>query len=347
LTAHVTVDGRSRYQLAAGDRLDGFALRAVLSRGGMGCVFKAEERATGRTVVLKVPHLHLESDVTFYSRFEREERIGLRLKHPSVAAVLPVSGKSRPYLVMEYVEGRSLYEVMRTDGRLSEARAVAIGRSICEALVYIHAQGVVHRDLKPENVVLDAEDRAHIVDFGVALDFSSRRLTWGGLSSRLGTPEYMSPEQIRGRRGDDRVDVYALGLILYELIAGVPPYEAPTVAALLRVRVASDPRPITDIVPEVSPDVGRVIMRALAVDPRDRYAGAAQLLAALRDPASDVPLAPRDRLRWSLTFVDRLRRTGVVLAVFAALGVLVWQGARTRPARSRPSPPHAAIVAQP
>jgi serine/threonine-protein kinase len=330
VAAHVTADGRSRYQLAPGDSLDGYDIRTVLSRGGMGCVFTACERATGRTVVLKVPHLHLESDVSFYSRFEREEHIGLRLRHPSIAAVAPVSGKSRPYLVMEYVEGRSLYEVTRTEGRLPEARVLEIGRRICEVLVYIHAQGVVHRDLKPENVVLDADGGVHIVDFGVALDFSSRRLTWGRFSSRMGTPEYMSPEQIRGRRGDDRVDLYALGLILYELIAGVPPYEAPTVAALLRVRVDREARPLSDAAPEVDANVARVIMRALALDPRDRYANASQMLTSLEDPASDVPLPPRDRMRWSMTLVDRAKQIGVWSAVIALLVTLVWLGARPR-----------------
>jgi serine/threonine-protein kinase len=330
VAAHVTADGRSRYQLAPGDSLDGYDIRSVLSRGGMGCVFKAHERATGRDVVLKVPHLHLESDVAFYSRFEREERIGLRLRHPSIAAVAAVPEKSRPYLVMELVEGRSLYEVMRTEGRLPEARALEIGRRICEVLVYIHAQGVVHRDLKPENVVLDADGGVHIVDFGVALDFSSPRLTWGRFSSRVGTPEYMSPEQIRGRRGDDRVDIYALGLILYELLAGVGPYQAPTVAALLQARVEREARPLTDVAPEVDPNVARVIMRALAVDPRDRYASAAQMLASLSDPASDVPLPPRDRMRWSMTLVDRAKQIGVWSAVLAVLAVLVWFGARPR-----------------
>jgi serine/threonine protein kinase len=330
VTAPAIADRRSRYQLAPGDALDGFDVRSVLSRGGMGSVFKAEERATGRTFVLKVPHLHLESDVAFYSRFEREERIGLRLRHPSIAAVVPVTGKSRPYLVMEYVDGVSLYEVMRTEGRLPEARVLAIGRALCDALVYVHAQGVVHRDLKPENVVLDAQGGVHIVDFGVALDFSSPRLTWGRFSSRLGTPEYMSPEQIRGRRGDDRVDVYALGLILYELLAGVAPYEAPTVAALLQVRTSREARPLADVAPEVDPNVARVIMRALAIDPQDRYPSAVQMLAALEDPASDVPLPPRDRVRWSMALVDRVRQASLWLAVLAVLATLVWLGARPR-----------------
>jgi serine/threonine-protein kinase len=316
------------HQLAPGDALDGFDVRAVLSRGGMGSVFKAQERATGRTVVLKVPHPHVECDVVFYSRFEREEKIGLRLRHPSIAAVLPVSDKSRPYLAMEYVEGTSLYQSMMTEGRFPVDRALAIGRQVCEALVYMHSQNVVHRDLKPENILLDDEGRVRIIDFGIALDFASRRLTWGRLSTRLGTPEYMAPERIRGRRGDDRVDVYALGFILYELIAGVTPYEAPTLSDLLKAKTDRPPRPLSEVAPDVNPAVAGVIMQAIAIDLQDRYASAEEMLAALKDPAS--ALVPRTRARRSTRALDGLRSATMWLVVFATLAALVWLGARAR-----------------
>ena len=316
------------HPLAPGDALDGFDVRTVLSRGGMGSVFKAQERTTGRTVVLKVPHPHMECDVVFFSRFEREEKIGLRLRHPSIAAVLPVSDKSRPYLAMEYVEGTSLYQSMMTEGRFSVDRALAIGRQVCEALVYMHSQKVVHRDLKPENILLDDEGRVRIIDFGIALDFDSRRLTWGRLSSRLGTPEYMAPERIRGRRGDDRVDVYALGFILYEMIAGVTPYEAPTLSDLLKAKTDRDPRPLSDVAPDVTPAVAEVIMRAIAVDPHDRYASAEEMLAALKDPTS-APV-PRPHARRSAKAIDHLRAGSVWLVVFVTLAALVWFGAGAR-----------------
>jgi eukaryotic-like serine/threonine-protein kinase len=294
----------------------------------MGCVFKAQERATGRTVVLKVPHLHLEADVVFFSRFEREEKIGLRLNHPFIATVLRVPEKSRPYLVMEYVEGTSLYHVMTTEGRLPVERVLAIGRQICEALVYMHAENVVHRDLKPENILVDEQGRIRLIDFGVALDFAARRLTWGRLSSRMGTPEYMSPEQIRGQRGDHRVDVYALGFILYEMIAGVTPYEAPTLSALIKAKTERAPRPLSDVVPGLDPHVARVIMRALAVEKSDRYASAGEMLGALTDPESAITPPPTSRSM--NTVIERLRPASVWLFVFATLIALVWFGARAR-----------------
>jgi serine/threonine protein kinase len=327
--AHASTGGGGRsYQVVPGDTLDGFDVESVLSKGGMGSVFKAQERATGRTVVLKVPHLHLESDVVFFSRFEREEKIGLRLNHPFIATVLRVHAKSRPYLVMEYVEGTSLYQLMTTEGRLPVERVLAIGRQICEALVYMHAENVVHRDLKPENILLDEQGRIRLIDFGIALDFAARRLTWGRLSSRMGTPEYMAPEQIRGHRGDDRVDLYALGLILYEMIAGVTPYEAPTLSALIKAKTERAPRPLSEAVPGIDPHVSRVIMQALAVERADRYSSAVEMLGALTDPSSAVTPAPSSHRVGAA--LDRLRPAAVWFFVFATLIALVWFGSRPR-----------------
>lgn len=274
------------YDLDAGDVLDDFEILGVLARSGMGSVLKARWRSMNQTVVLKMPHLFLEGDVVFYERFAREERVGLRLDHPSVPKIMRVESKSRPYIVMEYVEGRSLGDEVRR-GCLPAEFVLNVGRQIADALVHIHAQGIVHRDLKPDNVILTEEGRVRIIDFGIALDQRSRRLTWGGLSLRLGTPEYMAPEQIRGRRGDARVDVYALGLVLYRMIAGVAAYEAQeTTRALFKAKLNQAPRPLREVSPNVDPALASAVMRALATRPADRYATAAEFRDALPSPAA-------------------------------------------------------------
>jgi serine/threonine protein kinase len=301
------------YDLDPGDVVDGFRIERVLARCGMGSVFKAHAYATGATVVLKVPHLRFECDVVFYSRFQREEQIGLRLCHPGIARVLPAADKSRPYLVIEYVEGRSLCHALASEGRIAPERAKAIGRQICEAVAYMHGQGVVHRDLKPENVVLDASGMPRIVDFGIALDYRDRRLTWGRLSNRLGTPEYMAPEQIRGRRGDARVDIYALGAVLYELLSGTTPYAGGSVGVLLKAKLRDDPRPLSDAAPGVDPALAAVVMRALARDPSARFSSAVDMLSALTDPsrlatleATRIPRLSPSTIRMALLYVALL-----------------------------------------
>jgi serine/threonine protein kinase len=270
--------------LEGGDLLDDFEIVSVLARGGMGSIFKARECSTGRLVVLKVPHLHFECDVVFYERFLREEQIGTRLDHPSIVRVIPFPERSRKYLVTEYVEGESLWRTMVSRGRLPVERVLDIARQVCEALAYMHRQGVVHRDLKPENLVIDDGGGVHIIDFGIALDISARRVTWGRLSARLGTPGYMAPEQMRGKRGDARTDLYALGLIMYEMLSGRSAFAADPRAGW-RAKSNDGPRPLGDVTHDLDPRVTSIVMRAIERDARRRYQSADEMLAEVRDPS--------------------------------------------------------------
>ena len=208
-------------ELTVGDSLDQYQLTELLARSGMASIFKATDTESGAAVALKIPHLQFESDVVFFERFRREESIGQRLDHPHIVKVLEAA-RQEPHVPGDGVRRGQVAARDHAGGsaRCRSSKALDIARQVGDALVYLHAHGVVHRDIKPENVLVTADGQVKILDFGIALDESARRLTWAGLSSTVGTPDYMAPEQIGGRRGDERTDVYALGTMLYEMLTG-------------------------------------------------------------------------------------------------------------------------------
>ena len=322
-----------------GERLDQYELKELLARSGMASIFKAVDLESGRIVALKIPHIQYESDVVFSERFRREQEVGERLSHPNLVQVLTPREKSRMYIAMEYVEGRSLRALMSDKHPLPTEKALDIARQVCDALVYLHAEGVVHRDIKPENILLTAGGQVKILDFGIALFESERRLTWMGLSHAVGTPDYMAPEQIRGRRGDPRTDVYAAGMLLYEMLTCNLPYESPSPRALLRAKTSEEPRPPSYYVPGFDPHLEAVILKAIEVSPRDRYASAAALLADLKDPSA-VPLrdpaAGAARRRGGARIWRRFLLPAVVAAVLVVLASLIYLSAHDTPRPVRP-----------
>jgi len=308
---------------AVGDKLDQYELTELLARSGMASIWKATDTASGQPVALKIPHFHLESDIVFFERFKREETLGQKLDNPSVVKVLTPAKKSRMYLAMEYVEGTSLRALMQTERTFSAARALRICREITEALAYLHAQGIVHRDLKPENIMIVGEDRVKLLDFGIALDKAARRLTWSKLSTTLGTPDYMAPEQIGGRRGDARTDVYAVGTLLYEMLTGHLPYSGVNAQAVLRAKTQDDPRPPSYFLPSIDASLEAIILKAIERDPRNRYDDANALLVDLRDPSAVPARDPElvKQRRSARTLVPR--RVAMVLLVAVVLLGLV------------------------
>src|SRR5271169_1406461 len=270
-------------EVSVGENLDQYKLTEVIARSGMASIFKAVDQISGQTVAIKVPYMQFESDVVFYGRFQREEEVGRRLDHPGIVKVLAPRKKSRMYIAMEYIEGESLRAMMREPG-LPLQKALDLARQLAETLVYMHGEGVVHRDMKPENVLVTAEGRTKVMDFGIALDESARRLTWSGLSSTVGTPDYMAPEQVSGKRGDVRTDIYSLGAILYEMVVGVPPFEGDNPFVVMNARVTGDPEAPRKRNPKVSPQVEEIILHAMERDPKERY----QLATAMKEELDNL-----------------------------------------------------------
>jgi serine/threonine-protein kinase len=200
--------------LYAGDRLDHFQLDSLVASTATASLFRATDLRDGAPAAIKVPHPQAECDPILHGRVRREIEIGVRLQHPGIRRVFPSAGQSRLYIAMEWLDGRLLSQVLAAEGQFSIPRAVCIAREILSALDYMHRHGVVHRDLKPENIMLGAGDRIKIIDFGIASCAGSRRLTFGKLSQVMGSPDYISPEQLKNKRGDARSDLYAVGVML-------------------------------------------------------------------------------------------------------------------------------------
>lgn len=253
--------------LEPGCQLDHYRIESLVARGGMASIFRATDLHSGRQVALKLPHPEMECDPVFFDRFQREKEIGQRLDHPGIVKVLAGEEPSRVYMVMEWVEGRLLREILAEPKRLPRDRAVAIALDVCEALEHIHTHGVIHRDLKPENIMVGADGRIKIVDFGLAGKAGARRLTFGKFSRLMGTPDYISPEQVQGKRGDARSDIYALGAILYEMLTGQPPFPEPNPLAAMNLRLVKEPAPPREFDPGISAELQEVVFKALDAIP--------------------------------------------------------------------------------
>ena len=279
-----------------GDQIDHYLIDSVAARSGMASIFRATDLRTGRPVAIKVPLPEMEQDPTFLARFEREAAIGGDLDHPGVMKVFNEDDRSHLYMVMEWVEGRELRKVIRQSGKLPADRAVGIAIGICNALDYTHSCGVVHRDLKPENIMVDDEDRTKLIDFGIAGREGAKKLTFGSLSQIMGTPDYISPEQVNGKPGDARSDVYAVGVMLYEMLTGKTPFRGSNPFAVMNDRLLNNPIPPRELDPEISPALQEVIYRALRRDHAGRYATAGAFARDL-EHLDEIEVADRPELR--------------------------------------------------
>jgi len=307
---------------APGDQIDHYRIERPLGRGGEAAVFQATDLRNGVPVVLKLLEPAQLGEVAAYERFRREVAIGGRLSHPGVPRLLDAREDSHPpYLVLEYTPGQTVRDLLHHPQPLPVSRAIEIATRLAEVVAYCHEHHVYHRDLKPENIVVGDDGRVTIIDFGIALLDGAPRVTWRGFSGLVGTPEYMAPEQIRGERGGAETDVYALGLILYELLSGRPPFRSATPLSTMYQHLNMDADSLITARPEVPRAIAAIVARAMRRRKQERYPNAAAMLDALRHPESaDVTMLSRPDPPLSSPVRENLLRHPLVVLGLVALG---------------------------
>ena len=257
-----------------GQELDHYRIESPVADSGMASIYRAIDMRDGRQVAIKIPHMALEQDPVRADRFRREEQIGSTLNHPNVMKIYADDHRSGTYMVMEWCEGRLLRQILTEEGKLAPERAIKITLGILRALDYIHNHGVVHRDLKPENIMVDDQDNIKLIDFGIASIEGAKRLTYTGYTQALGTPDYIAPEQVKGKRGDARSDLYAVGIMLYEMLSGKTPFSGPSPLAVMNDRLINHPLPPRVAEPSITPQLQEVLYRAIEREPKNRYPSA-------------------------------------------------------------------------
>jgi beta-lactam-binding protein with PASTA domain/tRNA A-37 threonylcarbamoyl transferase component Bud32 len=277
-----------------------YELDGVVGRGGMAEVYRARDLRLDRIVAVKTLREDLARDQTFQARFRREAQSAASLNHPSIVAVYDtgedVAGHAPvPYIVMEYVDGRTLRDLLREDRRLLPERAMEITDGVLRALEYSHRNGIVHRDIKPGNVMLTREGNVKVMDFGIARAVSDSQATMTQTAQVIGTAQYLSPEQARGERVDARSDLYSTGCLLYELLTGRPPFTGDSPVAIAYQHVRENPIPPSRVDPEIPGWADAIVLKAMAKDPGDRYQSAAEMQQDIRRALSGMPVAAPTR----------------------------------------------------
>jgi eukaryotic-like serine/threonine-protein kinase len=266
-----------------------YQLQSRLGFGGMSTVHLAFDKRLERRVAVKLLAEHLAEDPTFVSRFQREAQAAARLIHPNIVQVFD-SGQDEStgqyFIVMEYIEGQSCAEILRDDGWIEVDEAVAIIEQACEGLHYAHRHGVVHRDVKPGNLLRSRDGEVKLADFGIAKATEQSSITQVG--SVLGTAAYLAPEQARGEEAGPRADLYALGVVTYQLISGRLPYEAASLTELALKQQQEEPAMLDTLVAAVTPQLAEAVAIALALDPRERYESAREMGRAISDGALGI-----------------------------------------------------------
>lgn len=330
-----------------------YEIGGVLGRGGMAEVHHGRDLRLGREVAVKVLRHDLARDPSFQVRFRREAQASASLNHPAIVAVYD-TGEDRtpsgatPYIVMEYVEGETLRDVLRREGRLPTERAMSLAADICGALDFSHRNGIVHRDVKPGNVMITPQGSVKVMDFGIARAVSDSAATMTSTAAVIGTAQYLSPEQARGEGVDARSDVYSLGCLLYELVTGAPPFTGDSPVSVAYQHVREDPRLPSSINPDVPPELDAILLKAMSKNPANRYQSAAEmrndLLRALAGQRVEATPVMGDAEKTAIIGApvggyasgygdedwddagDR-RRKRRIIAIVAVLGVLLIGGA--------------------
>jgi eukaryotic-like serine/threonine-protein kinase len=330
----------------------------LLGYGGMAEVHRGRDLRLGRDVAIKMLRTDLARDATFQMRFRREAQNAASLNHPAIVAVydtgeeIAPTGETLPFIVMEFVNGRTLKEVLAAEGRLQPRRALEITADICAALEFSHRHGIIHRDIKPGNVMLTQNGQVKVMDFGIARALASGATTMTQTSAVIGTAQYLSPEQARGEAVDARSDVYAGGCVLFELLCGHPPFVGDSPVSVAYQHVREDPRAPSEINRDVTPPIDAIVLKALSKNPLNRYQSAGEMRADLLRAATGRPVMATPVMRDQETMpmgaanaatatvrrtqgpptraipaarvgdAQRRKRSNWVLAVLSVLGVL-------------------------
>src|SRR6201993_2267705 len=334
---------------------DRYELGEILGFGGMSEVHLARDLRLHRDVAVKVLRADLARDPSFYLRFRREAQNAAALNHPAIVAVYdtgeaePAAGPL-PYIVMEYVNGVTLRDIVHTDGPMPPTRAIEVIADACQALNFSHQHGIIHRDVKPANIMISSTNAVKVMDFGIARALSDSGNSVTQTAAVIGTAQYLSPEQARGDSVDARSDVYSLGCVLYEMLTGEPPFIGDSPVAVAYQHVREDPVPPSQRHEGISADLDAVVLKALAKNPENRYQTAAEMrtdlvrvhngeqpeapkvmtdaerttLLSSGAPRASQPVAVPARQRPAPRFSRRsVRRWGIVVAALAVLTVVV------------------------
>jgi len=286
-----------------------FEVTALIEQSGMASVFKALDHKTHFPVVLKVPHAEFEGARGNASRLAGEAAILAKLDHPGILKVIPVAEKSRTYVVMEYLEGENLADILQCQRPLQECQAVHLASRLCGILDYLHGQKIVHCDVKPGNIMISDDGSPHLIDFGIAK--TAEPFAFGWFPPKVGTPEYMAPEQIHGDRVDCRTDIYSLGVVMYEIVTGTRPCQEET-------------RPPRELNENLSEQIEEVILHAMAPNPSDRYSSAAVMKAELDWPEKVQVTGKYRHPRKPSPWPKRLRFAAVIFCLAASPVILFF-----------------------
>ncbi|MGE5413748.1 MAG: serine/threonine-protein kinase, partial [Syntrophomonadaceae bacterium] len=302
-----------------------YRVKSLLGMGGMGAVYLCHDKDLDRDVALKLIRSDIAEDADMLERFKREIQLSSRVTHPNVLRVFDLGESDEiRFLTMQFVDGRDLATILKKQGKLPTERLVKIFRQMAEGLKAAHDQGVIHRDLKPQNIMIDANDHVYVTDFGLAKSAGQSGMTQTG--AIIGTPFYMSPEQVKGESVTPQSDIYALGVILYQMAAGVVPFTGATPFEVMIARVQKPARPVAELNPELPVYLRKIIERSLAVDTALRYKNVAEILADL----------DAESFKTSLRYTAMSRqwvRPAVAAAVGAVLlvvaGLWIYQSGRS------------------
>lgn len=312
-----------------------YELDDLIGSGGMADVYRARDLMLGRTVAVKVLHQQYARDPVYVERLHQEARAAANLNQPNIVSVFDwgVEGDLH-FIVMEYVEGFNLKEMILQGGVLMPERAVEIAVAICQGLEAAHSHGIIHRDIKPQNVIVTRTNQVKVMDFGIARAAGGSAMTQTG--TIMGTAQYISPEQAQGRSADPRSDLYSLGVLIYEMLTGKVPFDGETPVAIAYMHVREDPLPPSVLNPDISPELVSVVMKALAKNPENRYQNAREMQADLERclegaPVHATPVLPADDLKGATRAYSSISssppRRRSLAWVWIIVGLLVLGGA--------------------